>query len=443
MCVHQLSASAAAGTVEVADYSEIDSFFASTGSAANSTSSPSTTTSNGVAWIILGAVIGACWFIAILAYCVYRRKKLQDDGACGSNADFVRSQQTLDLHDDDELHKWMIDPEALVPIRQIGSGAFATVWLAQYLSDTVVIKRLKRKPKDKSDISRDLVSELLLLANLDHPKIVTFIGVAWCPQSDVELVVEYMSRGDLRAHLTATKGDLMAMSWTRRKLAIAADIAEALAYLHSREPAVLHRDVTSNNILLDENFTAKLADFGLSRLLSQSTDGQTDLAMTKAIGTSRWIAPEVLQGEGRYDTAADMYSFGVVLCELDAHEPPFFDVSLSSGQPLSDTTVLELLRAGAIQPTLTPQCPKPVSTLLLECLSTEPQLRPSAKYAASRLHGMIERLKRLSDVGDDVLSDSELGIDSFLGSNFCSRNDSDRSDLLMSGSQYSLLGDSN
>jgi len=133
------------------------------------------------------------------------------------------------------------------------------------------------------------------------------------------------------------------------------------------------------------------------------------LAMTKGVGTSRWIAPEVLVGNGAYSPAVDVYSFGVVLAELDSHEPPFCGVSLSNGKPLSDKAVLELLRAGALAPDISDACPKPVATLMLECLSADPKCRPVASYAASRLRAMIERLRRVSDVGDDIASGADSG----------------------------------
>uniref|UniRef100_H3G6I1 Protein kinase domain-containing protein n=1 Tax=Phytophthora ramorum TaxID=164328 RepID=H3G6I1_PHYRM len=89
----------------------------------------------------------------------------------------------------------------------------------------------------------------------------------------------------------------------------------ALTYLHSCAPPVIHRDLKSSNILLNQAMDAKVTDFGISR-------ERIDATMTAGVGTSLWMAPEVMLGE-RYDDKADMFSFGVVLSELDQHTTPY------------------------------------------------------------------------------------------------------------------------
>lgn len=491
----------------------------STGSAvtdaSSSSSSGGVTSIDTLTWVVVSSVVVVLCLIVLVAYCYTKWDcRLEEEAEGGdvgepeaeqatsgvrrflsfrSRRHRSRLQSVSKWHDDPELCKWAIDPAALVPLRQIGSGAFSTVWLARYMTEMVALKRflpVASGSNSSNDSQRDFhdafASELSLMATLAHPKIVALVGVAWSPpplsphvdiatddRDKVALVVEYMERGDLRAYLNATKESDAGAGWSRRKIAIAADIAEAIAYLHAQSPPVLHRDVTSRNILLDANYTAKLADFGLSRRLRLgSGDGQdaNTLAMTKGVGTSRWIAPEVLAGDGAYSPAVDVYSFGVVLAELDSHEPPFCDVSLSNGKPLSEHAVLKLLCAGALAPEVSEACPKPVATLMLECLSADPRARPAASYAASRLRAMLERLRRVSDVGDDITSgDSgsviEMGVDggiisggrvfglntmdSFLGiddtcasASGTSGGDSKRSDSL-AASQYSLMQDSN
>lgn len=425
--------------------------WSSSSASSSSSSSVGHTSIDALTWVVVSSVVVVVCLIILVAYCYTkwdhrRAEQVEGDEDLESAADpptsgvrrFLtrrrrsRLQSVAKWYDDPELRRWAIDPSAIVPLRQIGSGAFSTVWLAQYTTETVVLKRFLTAASGSSssnDTQRSFhdafTSELSLMAALAHPKILALVGVAWTPPSlvpvidvatddreKVALVVEYMERGDLRAYLNATKDSDAGTGWSRRKIAIAADIAEAIAYLHAQSPPVLHRDVTSRNILLDANYTAKLADFGLSRRLRLGDgDGQEadTLAMTKGIGTSRWIAPEVLVGNGAYSPAVDVYSFGVVLAELDSHEPPFCGVSLSNGKPLSDKAVLELLRAGALAPDISDLCPKPVAALMLECLSTDPKYRPVASYAASRLRAMLERLRRVSDVGEDIASGADSG----------------------------------
>ncbi|UIZ28118.1 hypothetical protein KXD40_004725 [Peronospora effusa] len=378
---------------------------------------------------------------------------------------------TLTTEDEEALASWRIDAENISPINPLGAGAYGTVWLAMYLGETVVVKKLSPpmppslprtkswrksnrqsvgrtransgsniRPRTKSRgpsgkcVLRRFLAEIRILSTLSHPKIVAFYGVAWTSPSkldsnneltgnasDVQMVLEFMSRGDLRDYLARTRSDVRARAWGSQKMSMALDIAEALAYLHSRQPKpILHRDLKSSNILLDSAFTAKVADFGDSRhgnpQLMEGEEGGDDLddliAMTRSVSNIRWIAPEVLSGDARYSTKVDIYSFGVILSELDSHELPFSDIKLSNGQPLPESAVIKLLRTGAIRPSLSDRCPRGVVMLVMECLALDPALRPTAAQAADRLRALLERERRVSDIGDDVSSSSH---NSFLG----------------------------
>ncbi|KAL4146578.1 hypothetical protein PRNP1_012442 [Phytophthora ramorum] len=425
-------------------------------------------------------------FIVVMYFCCKRQKHTQAevDLETGGSPTLPVYQlgrrrphppaATLTQEDEEALAAWRIDAENIAPIRPLGAGAYGTVWLATYLGETVVVKKLSPPmpaalPRTKSwrrnsyhsrqsvggtgatsgsnsrtrtksrgspaeSAMRRFVAEIRFLATLSHPKIVAFYGVAWTSSTtkldtsnepsvsagDLQMVLEFMSGGDLRQYLARTRSDVRARAWGSRKLAMALDIAEALAYLHSRQPKpILHRDLKSRNVLLDSTYTAKVADFGVSRYgIPHSQEGEDDddqvehFAMTRSIGTNRWIAPEVLSGDAQYSTAVDMYSFGVILSELDSHELPFSEITLSNGEPLPENTVLELLRTGAIHPSLSDRCPRGVAMLMMECLTLEPTLRPTAAQAADRVRALLDRERRVSDIGDDV---SSTGQNSFLG----------------------------
>jgi len=91
-------------------------------------------------------------------------------------------------------------------------------------------------------------------------------------------------------------------------------------FLHSCSPKVLHRDLKSQNILLDSDMHAKVADFGLSKLTSDDIS-----TMTTNLGTVQWTAPEILQGEVHYSTAVDIYSYGIVMWEVSTGRIPYSD----------------------------------------------------------------------------------------------------------------------
>lgn len=118
----------------------------------------------------------------------------------------------------------------------------------------------------------------------------SFVGIAWSTIVDLAVLSEFMPHGDLHSYLRQADDDF---TWEVNskipcsKLQIALDVAQALVYLHNFQPAIIHRDLKSRNILLDGKWQAKLSDFGISRVIS------IDETMTSNVGTIAWIAPEV------------------------------------------------------------------------------------------------------------------------------------------------------
>ena len=135
-----------------------------------------------------------------------------------------------------------------------------------------------------------------------------------------------------------------------------------MAYLHSGNPPVLHRDLKSANLLLDESYTAKVCDFGLSRLKEQ------ERSMTGNCGTVQWMAPEVLANMS-YNEKADVYSFGIILWELLSRECPFDGMS-----PIQ--CALAVLNRDK-RPDIPKWCPPCLHALIKSCVKKEPDQRPS------------------------------------------------------------------
>ena len=156
-------------------------------------------------------------------------------------------------------------------------------------------------------------------------------------------------------------------TWSE-KLQCALSIIEGLVYLHSM--TIIHRDLKSRNVLMDSKKGTKLTDFGISR----EDTGET---MTIGVGTYRWMAPEILQ-DNYYTVAADIFSFGMILSELDTHRIPYTDLSNDKGNKLVDTAIISLVIQGAIKPTFTVNCPSWIQDLALKCISRNPDDRPTA-----------------------------------------------------------------
>ncbi|RLN93920.1 hypothetical protein BBJ28_00026952, partial [Nothophytophthora sp. Chile5] len=201
------------------------------------------------------------------------------------------------------------------------------------------------------------------------------------------VVLEFVDGGDLRTLLNKYEADRHPVGFGREKATIALHVCHALTYLHSLSPPVIHRDLKSRNILLNHALEAKLTDFGISR-------ERLDQTMTAGVGTSLWMAPEVMLGEN-YDDKADMFSFGVVLSELDVHTLPYAQAKQqaqdSHGRQMTDAHLLQKVTTGAVRVEFSEAGPKSMMELGCACVAVEPSRRPSAAEALYRLQVILAR----------------------------------------------------
>lgn len=198
----------------------------------------------------------------------------------------------------------------------IGSGGFGEVYKAQ-LKDGCVVA-IKKLIHVTGQGDREFMAEMETIGKIKHRNLVPLMG--YCKIGEERLLVyEYMKWGSLEAVLhDRTKGGGSKLDWAARKK-IAVGAARGLAFLHhSCIPHIIHRDMKSSNVLLDENFEARVSDFGMARLVNAL---DTHLSVSTLAGTPGYVPPEYYQSF-RCTAKGDVYSYGVILLELISGKKP-------------------------------------------------------------------------------------------------------------------------
>ncbi|KAH1086137.1 hypothetical protein AAZX31_07G091400 [Glycine max] len=191
----------------------------------------------------------------------------------------------------------------------LGKRGFTTEYYGKFEDGCeITVQRFK---EDKRYILQQFINETVILNYLPHKNIVSIYGYASHHEESL-LVHEYLSNGNLAAHLQSEIAKSSKIPWLTR-LDIAIDTANALDYLHYH--GIIHRNVKSSNILLDANFSAKVANLHLSRKLPDGVPVHATHVTTDIIGSGGYVDPEYMT-KGWLSVKNDVYSFGVVLCEL-------------------------------------------------------------------------------------------------------------------------------
>ncbi|RMX64648.1 hypothetical protein KXD40_007189 [Peronospora effusa] len=313
---------------------------------------------------------------------------LRLDGSTGSKQS---TKQRSSLWEDEVITAARIPLEKIIRKEIINEGGHGAVYRGLYRGECVAIKvLLPEQRKDMRQINAFL-SEIKMMASVEHPRIVHFVGVAWDALSDLCAVSEFMPGGDLFTLLRRFDCvEHRVQGFDIDKAKIALHLAQALTYLHSLEPVVIHRDLKSMNILLSDDWEAKLTDFGVSRRWTVDT-------MTAGIGTKRWMAPEVMMGK-RYDTSADIFSFGVVLSELDSHQPPYAStiatLTSESGEKVTETALMEMVVIGRVRVNFSSNAPAALVNLGHACVNLNPRLRPNAGEVHYQLQKILRKYQK-------------------------------------------------
>ncbi|XP_052142115.1 receptor-like protein kinase HSL1 [Oryza glaberrima] len=254
---------------------------------------------------------------------------------------------------------------------------------------TVAVKRIGNTSKLDTNLDKEFESEVRTLGDLRHSNIVDLLCCISSQETKL-LVYEHMENGSLDQWLHRYKraGKSGPLDWPTR-VAIAIDVARGLSYMHEEfvQP-VIHRDVKCSNILLDREFRAKIADFGLARILAKSGESESASAVC---GTFGYIAPEYVY-RSKVSVKVDVYSFGVVLLELATGRGPQ-DGGTESGSCLAKWASKRYNNGGPVADLVDGEIQDPsylddmvaVFELGVVCTSEEPASRPPMSDVLHRL----------------------------------------------------------
>ncbi|CAI5999562.1 unnamed protein product [Closterium sp. NIES-64] len=291
------------------------------------------------------------------------------DGGAKGNASGDESESSRRTADGDRSFVWLLNVplEAEDDVEEDVEGL--------YEGQDVAIKIL-RPPDSEGEaekLAHQFKQEVDLLARLDHPNVVRFIGACqrpptWC------ILTEYLGGGSLRGFLQKREGQLLPLQEVVR---LALDIARGMAYLHAE--GVVHRDLKPDNLVLTTDTIVKITDFGVARL-----EADTSL-MTAETGTYRWMAPEVVDHRP-YTKNVDVYSFGIVLWELCTVQLPFAGMTAMQA-------AFAVVNRGT-RPDIPPSIPLPLAELMQVCWHSNPDRRPPFTYVVQQLEAMQDALSR-------------------------------------------------
>lgn len=261
-------------------------------------------------------------------------------------------------------HNWEINPTEITYIEKIGEGTSCIVYKGTYRGQVVALKTLKDTSKKQVD---NFIKEFDILSQFRSPYVTYFFG--GCTEPKPTMVLGYCSKGSLYDVLRNTSIEI---DWSI-VIKVSLNTIKGLSSMHSWKPQIVHRDLKSRNILVEEDWQTKLCDFGESRFATtQNID-----TLCKLRGTYAYIAPEIYFGQS-YTTKSDVYAFGIVLWELctrctkKQYQSPYS----SYKSLIHDFQIIVQAAKKGIRPEINDDIPVSIVNLIKLCWDHEPKNRP-------------------------------------------------------------------
>lgn len=234
-------------------------------------------------------------------------------------------------------------------------------------------------PEEKEAVKNNFVQECLCCSAIQHPNVVQFLGVYYPKRCDFPVMVMELMSCSLRTFIEKNQSQID----NKVKISILYGISLGLSYLHSRDPQIIHRDLSSNNIMLTDQLIAKIGDLGVAKVI-QADKAKTKSRLTRAPGTKDFMPPEALEGDNIvYGTPVDVFSFGCVSLHLFSEKWPTPGPSKiiddETNKPVAFT---EAERRKKYLDTMNDEKIIILKQLVERCLHDVPKLRPTIEEAS-------------------------------------------------------------
>ena len=233
---------------------------------------------------------------------------------------------------------------------------------------------------------KKLIKEIEIMLELEHHNIVDCKGVYFQPDAPLPVLVMERLKTSLYTYLVDPSNSNLQL---KRKVSILMDTARGLEYLHSHTPAIIHRDLTAKNVLLDSQLRAKIADFGNSRIMELHS-GSSPGAMTNVPGTLNYMPPEATGTSVKYDTSLDVFSFGHLSLFTVIQSPvqPLLPATYDSNDILIARSEVERREEFIVRARALLLEGHALLELIQQCLRNKPTRRPPVAGLVTRLYAV-------------------------------------------------------
>lgn len=354
---------------------------------------------------IFGAAAGAVALMGIIFFlswfCLYRNRSVSRTSETGSSEPSGQAGRNVGIElSIREARRFQMEELSLATKNfsdknLIGEGKFGEVYKG-LLQDGMLVA-IKKRPGAPT---QEFIDEVCFLASIQHRNLVTLLG--YCQENNLQfLIYEYIPNGSVSIHLYGPSQVSRQKLEFKHRLSIALGAAKGLAHLHSLSPRVVHKDFKTANVLVDEDFIAKVADAGLRNFL-----GRTDVVgpSSQVTADEIFLAPEVKEFR-RFSEKSDVYSFGVFLLELVSGREASSSPSPDSSQDLVElvqnsrdfSNLLKILDE-RLWSTFTNEGMEEFIQLIVRCLDPSSERRPSMSDVVMELDRTLDKEMNLTTV---------------------------------------------